>query len=205
MSIASAVTKEPLLFGTVYQRERSITVFKQTRTLVYLAVLAALSIVFGRILSVRVSLGGIEGIRIGLGGLPIILAGFAFGPWYGGVVGALSDIVGYMINPMGAYAPHFTLSAYLTGFIPGAVIWYGCKGQRKYWQLVLAVLVGELATNVGLVPYFLYTLFEIPYKPMLIPRLCSVLIQAPLYAYCAKVILNFKPLKLTDMSGQPKP
>ena len=53
--------------------------FKQTRTLVYLAVLAALSIVFGRILSVRVSLGGIEGIRIGLGGLLIILAGFAFG------------------------------------------------------------------------------------------------------------------------------
>ena len=84
MSIASAVTKEPLLFGTVYKRERSITVFKQTRTLVYLAVLAALSIVFGRILSVRV-VSGIEGIRIGLGGLPIILAGFAFGPWYGGL------------------------------------------------------------------------------------------------------------------------
>ena len=102
-----------------------------------------------------------------------------------------------MINPW-ALMPHFALSAYLTGFIPGAVM-VRLQRPRKYWRLVLAVLVGKLATNIGLVPYFLYTLFEIPYKPMLIPRLCSVLIST-FYAYCAKVILNFKPLKLTDMS-----
>lgn len=177
---------------------------KQTRTLVYLALLAALSIVLGRILSVRVSLGGIEGIRIGLGGLPIILAGLAFGPWYGGVVGAISDVVGFMINPMGPYAPHFTLSAYLTGFIPGAVITYGFKGQKRYWQLVLAIFLGELVTNVFLVPYFLHILYGLRFQQLLIPQLCSVLIQTPFYAYSSKAFLSFKPLRLTDISGQPK-
>ncbi|HHX02138.1 MAG TPA: folate family ECF transporter S component [Firmicutes bacterium] len=177
---------------------------RQTRTLVYLAILVALSIVLSRVFSVRISLAGIEGIRIGLGGLPIILAGLALGPWHGGVVGALADVVGYMINPMGGFAPHFTLSAYLTGFIPGAVIWYVFQNKNRYWKLVLAILLGELVTNVILVPYFLYSLYGLPIKPMLIPRLCSVLIQAPFYAYCIKVILDFNLLRLTNVSSQPK-
>ena len=84
----------------------------KTRTLVYMAFLVALNIVLSRLLSMRISIGGVEGIRIGLGGLPIILAGIGLGPWQGGIVGAVADIIGYMINPMGAYAPHFTLSAF---------------------------------------------------------------------------------------------
>src|SRR5690554_2576115 len=120
------------LFGTGYQRERRLVMFKQTRTLVYLAFLIALNIVLSRILSMRISIGGVEGIRIGLGGLPIILAGIGLGPWHGGTVGAAADIIGYMINPMGGYAPHFTLSAFLTGFIPGAVTRYVFKNQNRF-------------------------------------------------------------------------
>ncbi|HKM17574.1 MAG: folate family ECF transporter S component [Firmicutes bacterium] len=178
--------------------------YKHTRMLVYLAVLVALNIVLSRFLSARINIAGVEGIRIGLGGLPIILAGIAFGPWHGGVVGAIADIVGCIVSPMGGYAPHFTLSAYLTAFIPGAITWYVFKGQKRNWQLILAIFLGELVTNVGLVPYFLYILYGVKIQPLFIPRLCSVLIQAPFYAYCTKVILDFNLLRLTNVSGQPK-
>ena len=73
----------------------------QTRRLVYLAIFVALAVIFTRILSFRFTIGGIEGIRIGLGALPIILSGLIFGPLAGGIVGALSDVLGYFINPLG--------------------------------------------------------------------------------------------------------
>ena len=105
-------------------------------------------------------------------------------------------------EPHGRLCSHFTLSAYLTAFIPGAITWYVFKGQKRNWQLILAIFLGELVTNVGLVPYFLYILYGVKIQPLFIPRLCSVLIQAPFYAYCTKVILDFNLLRLTNVSGQ---
>jgi ECF transporter S component (folate family) len=160
-----------------------------------MAFLVALNIVLSRLLSMRISIGGVEGIRIGLGGLPIILAGIGLGPWQGGIVGAVADIIGYMINPMGAYAPHFTLSAFLTGFIPGAVTRYIFNNQNRLWHLVVAVLMGELVTNVLLVPYFLNSLFGLPIKATIIPQIASVLIQTPFYAYLISLMLQFRVLE----------
>lgn len=179
--------------------------FKQTRTLVYLAFLIALNIVLSRILSMRISIGGVEGIRIGLGGLPIILAGIGLGPWHGGIVGAAADIIGYMINPMGGYAPHFTLSAFLTGFIPGAVTRYVFKNQNRFWQLLLAIVLGETVTSLILVPYFLNHLFGVPFTATLIPKIFSVVIQAPFYAYLISVILDFKILEPSGVTNGRKP
>ncbi|MFH0926580.1 MAG: folate family ECF transporter S component, partial [bacterium] len=75
-----------------------------------MGLLIAMSIILTRIASLRIAIGGVEGIRIGFGGLPIILGGVLFGPLSGGLIGAISDVVGYFINPMGAYMPHFTLT-----------------------------------------------------------------------------------------------
>ncbi|MFP4017550.1 MAG: folate family ECF transporter S component, partial [Halanaerobiales bacterium] len=95
-----------------------------TRRMVYLSFLIALSIILTRVFSLRIAIGGVEGIRIGFGALPIILASVLFGPLAGGIVGAVSDVLGFFINPMGAYMPHFTLTAFLTGFIPGFIVYY---------------------------------------------------------------------------------
>jgi len=34
----------------------------------------------------------------------------------------LSDLLGYFINPMGAYIPHFTLTSALAGMIPATIL-----------------------------------------------------------------------------------
>ncbi|MDI3548387.1 MAG: riboflavin transporter [Halanaerobiales bacterium] len=160
-----------------------------------MAFLIALSIILTRILSLRIAIGGVEGIRIGFGGLPIIFAGIAFGPLAGGIVGAVADVLGYMINPMGAYMPHFTLTSLLTGFIPGFIVYYLFRGNRSFWTMLVAIAVGQTITSVILVPVFLQSLFGVPLQATLIPRIVGQALHIPVYAYLIKVLLNYSFIK----------
>lgn len=166
-----------------------------TRRLVYLSFMIALSIILTRIFSIRIAIGGVEGIRIGFGGLPIIIAGILFGPLAGGIVGAVSDVLGYIINPMGAYMPHFTISSFLTGFIPGLIMYYLFKQKINYLTLLIAIAVGQTITSVLLVPLFLEMLFAVPFKATIIPRIVGQLIHIPIYAYVIKALLRYDLIK----------
>jgi len=166
-----------------------------TRRLVYLSFMIALSIILTRIFSIRIAIGGVEGIRIGFGGLPIILASVLFGPLAGGIVGAVSDVLGYLINPMGAYMPHFTLTSFLTGFIPGLIVHYLFKQRINYLTLLIAIAVGQVISSVILVPLFLEMLFAVPFKATFIPRIVGQLIHIPIYAYVIKALLRYDLIK----------
>ncbi len=162
-----------------------------TRKLARLSFLIALSIILTRLLSIRIAIGGVEGIRIGFGSLPIIFAGIAFGPLAGGLVGAVSDVVGYFINPMGAYMPHFTFTSFLTGFIPGLIM-YVVRGNRNiYWHLLLAIAIGQIISTVILVPLFIQMLFGVPLEVTLLPKIISQAINIPVYAYLCRVLFSY--------------
>jgi len=139
-----------------------------------MGLLIALSIILTRVASLRIAIGGIEGIRIGFGGLPIILGGVLFGPLSGGLVGAISDLVGYFINPMGAYMPHFTLTSALTGIIPALVLKLSQKNEPNVLELGTAIAAGQIITSLVLVPYFLHTLFGFPWKILMPSRIIGV-------------------------------
>ena len=168
----------------------------KTKKIAYLAFLTALTIILTRILSIRIPIAGVEGVRVGFGALPIIFAGIAFGPVAGGIVGALGDILGYFINPLGAYMPHFTFTSFLTGFIPGFIVFYVLKRCRTLPVILIAISVGQLITSLTLVPYFINTLFEVPFTVLMPPRLISQLINIPIYVYFIKVLLNSNALKI---------
>ena len=125
-----------------------------TRQLVFMALLTSISVILSRIASLRIAFAGVEGIRIGFGDLPVILAGMAFGPFSGGIVGALSDLSGYFINPMGAYMPHFTLVKALTGTIPGIMVILNDRGCRSLLYIGWTVFVTQLVTSTLLTPIF---------------------------------------------------
>ena len=83
------------------------------RTLVMLALLVAMSIVFSRVLSISTGF-----VRFNLGSLPVLLAALLFGPGAGFAVGAVADIIGgvlagYAINPL------ITLGAGAIGLVAG--------------------------------------------------------------------------------------
>ena len=66
--------------------------------------------------------------EITLTGIPIAAGGYMFGPWTGFLIGALIDVCGYLIKPMGAFFPGFTISAGLIGMI------YGLFLYQKWWE-----------------------------------------------------------------------
>ncbi len=88
-----------------------------TRNLVIASLLIALSVVFARVFSIRIS----EGLRISFAQTPIIISGLLLGPVWGLAVGALADLTGFVLFPMGAYLPGFTVISALVGFVPGII------------------------------------------------------------------------------------
>lgn len=156
--------------------------------------LIALSIILTRIASLRVAIGGVEGIRIGLGRLPIILGGIIFGPLAGGLIGAFSDLLGYFINPVGAYMPHFTLTSALAGIIPATILILTRKEKPNIFDLAIAITLGQVITAIMLIPYFLHILFGLPWKVLILPRIIAEPIQIFIYTYSINVILKRKIL-----------
>lgn len=154
-----------------------------TQMLTRLALLIALNIILTRLLSIRIPIGGVEGIRIGFGSLPVVFAGIFMGPLAGGLVGAIGDLIGYFINPMGPYMPHFTMTAALRGIIPGLIIVLATRTRREVgiFPLFLAVCTTSLLVDVLLVPYFIETLFGLSRVVTVPPRLIQHAILIPSY------------------------
>ncbi|MCD6254571.1 MAG: folate family ECF transporter S component [Thermotogae bacterium] len=170
---------------------------KVTR-LAYLSVLTVLTVVLARFASFRIAIFGVEGVRIGIGSLGIYLAALAFGPVDGLVVGAVADIVGYWVSPMGPYMPHFTLVAALRGVVAGTLFAFLFKRKWSLWSVTASIAVPAGIANLWLVPYLLHTLFGMPYTPMMVPRLIafpfSVALQVLIIESVLKAIPDIKTL-----------
>ena len=154
---------------------------KRTKALVYLGFLTTLSIVLTRLASIRIPLGGVEVIRIGFGQLPVIMAGIYFGPGSGALVGGLSDFLGFFLNPMGPYLPHFTLAAILHGLLPGLLFHRSSQPLRK--RIFWSIAIPQIAVGIFLTSYFLHSIFGIPWNILLLPRLISASLQIFIYFY----------------------
>ncbi len=154
-----------------------------TQMLTRMALLIALNIIFTRLLSVRIPLGGVEGLRIGFGSLPVIFAGIFMGPLAGGLVGAIGDLIGYLINPIGAYMPHFTLTAALRGIIPSLIIFLASRTRREVgiFPLFLAVCSTLIIVDIFMVPYFIESLFGLSRVVTVPPRIIQNAISIPAY------------------------
>lgn len=155
-----------------------------------MGLLIALSIILTRVASLRVAMGGVEGIRIGLGKLPVILGGIIFGPLAGGLIGAFSDLLGYFINPIGVYMPHFTITSALTGIIPATILILMRKDEPNVFDLGIAITTGQVITSIILIPYFLNILFGLSWKVLMPPRMVAEPIQIFLYIYTINIILK---------------
>lgn len=172
-----------------------------TKELVYLSFLIALNIVLSRVASIRINIGAVEGIRVGFGGFPVILAGIIFGPSAGGTVGAIGDILGYYINPMGPYTPLVTLSAALTGVIPAYILKLFKRQNESLSRFIVAIGIGQVITSIILTPFFLDIAFGIPFFVTLPARIIAQAINIPIYAALAKAISKMTNLIL-DMGSR---
>lgn len=95
-------------------------------------------------------------LKIGLAYLPIAAAGMLFGPVVGGTVGALGDLLGYFIFPTGPYFPGFTLSAFLSGFVYGLLLY---RRPVKLWRTFTVKALITLLVSFLLNPLWLAMMY----------------------------------------------
>lgn len=115
------------------------------KTMVSLALFIALSVVLTRYLSISTPI-----LRIGFGSIPVMLSGMFFGPLAGAITGALSDFIGYTLNPMGgSYFPGFTISAAIRGAMFGFVFMtMKGKSQKVNFNILSAMVVSTLSIGI---------------------------------------------------------
>lgn len=146
--------------------------------------LIALNIVLSRIIT-------IPGI-INFGGFPIVFGGVVLGPMAGLIIGAVGDIVSFIVRPTGPFMPHFVLTSALTGFIPGMITMFlkNNKENPKLWKIFIAILVGQVTTSVLMVPYFRMILFGHPFVITMAKAASKQAINIPAYSIIIKILVE---------------
>ena len=174
----------PSGFGVVCaltEEGRYFPVRVATKNMTTIGLLVGISVVLTRILGVMVPFAGIQALRLSFGSIPVMLSGILLGPAAGALTGALADVIGAILFPIGPYFPGFTLSAAMSGFIPAVVLRLFPKGETGFWPMLLATFVRGLVVSV-LNTLWLAILSDKAMWVLLPPRLLGSLLQMPIYA-----------------------
>ncbi len=120
------------------------------------AMLVAVSIICGKFLQLPMG----EIMRFSLENLPILLAGMAFGPLLGGMVGLVADVVGsylrgYVLNPL------VTVGALAIGLL-GGVFYRVFRRLPTGWRVTLTTAFAHLVGSVGIKTVGLAAYYPVP-------------------------------------------
>ena len=160
------------------ENNNRLNVSSGTKSIVYCALLTALGVVLGGMLSIPAMPLGSYTLKIGFGVLPVIIAAVLYGPVYGGIVGGLTDLLQALIFPKGAYMPWFTVIGVLFGVIPG--LFFAKKQEPTVKRLFAAIFTGQTLCSVVLNTLLLMWLYGSPYH-IVYARIVNQAVMIPLY------------------------
>ena len=149
----------------------------ELRTLIILALFAAIGAVFKAFVSVDLFFGGMKISDLSLMALPVLLAGVYFGPLAGGMVGFFAEFAGYLLTPTGAYNPVFSIIAALTGILAG--LFYRRSKQVTLWKAVTLVALSEVLCSGLLTTLAIHLFYGVPVIALLPARGVGILIKIP--------------------------
>ncbi len=134
-----------------------------------------------------------------LAALPLILSGFILGPKAGFWVGAISDVLEFIIFPRGKiFFPGFTITQALTASVPALIL-----GSRtpSFLNCLFAIFCGQALTKLLLVPVFLVFISSVPdfwiaWKTFAFQAAVTQSFHVPIYAWCSALVLRSFPKEL---------
>jgi ECF transporter S component (folate family) len=145
----------------------NVRVFRSLRIMIVAAILAAMSIIFGKYLKIPVG----DVIRISFENLPLIMAGIFFGPAVGLVTGVVADVTGclmagYAINPV------ITAGAAVIGLVSGLVSHYIIK--KPLWlKVASSVAASHILGSVIVKTIGLSAWYNMPFITLMLWRLLT--------------------------------
>jgi len=164
--------------------KNSFKELKSVQTITMTGMLIALSVILVFFLNVSIS----NVLRISFSFLPLAVGGMLYGPAVGGIMGAVSDILGYMIKPTGPFFPGFTFNSLLTGAL------YGIFLYKSPVKLVRVICVSALITvivNLLLNPLWLSIMYGNAYIVLLTGRIVKNLVMYPINTALLFFVLKF--------------
>ena len=134
-------------------------------------------------------------VRLSLGIIPIAMAGAILGPVYGGIVGALADIMGAILFPQGAYFPGFTATAFIQGLIPGLIIHKAfisktVDKKKLMIYVVISMVLTTIIASLGMNTLWLSILFKKGFLVMLPGRLVTSISVGIINTIVLGIMLN---------------
>lgn len=143
---------------------------------------AALFVALTTILKVYATVFLFGSTKFGLSFIPSAIGSAVLGPVWGGIIGGLSDVIGYLIKQDGTYFPGFTASAIAKGILYGLFLY---KKPKNLAGVTLAVL-----TTVVFLDFLVNAVWiNISYGTAIKAVLISKLVTLPLYAGLQILIL----------------
>lgn len=130
---------------------KSAQMLKNPQNLAVCGMLLALRILLGYFSNLTLAIT--PDIKIGLTFLPIAIAGILCGPIAAGAIGALGDLICFLLVPMGAYFPGWTVNGLLVGLLYGIFL-FECK--KFIPSLVICELVSGIFVEIALGSLWLY-------------------------------------------------
>ena len=145
-----------MIMNPLTKCKQSLFECKNVYSLAAIAMLLALRVVLGIFANTTLPMFG-NTIKLSAAFLPIALAGAMFGPVPAAMIGALGDVISYVVAPTGgAFFPGFTLSGLLTGLIYGFALY---KNQVTLPRVIIGWAVNMLVVETFLAAYWLWMLY----------------------------------------------
>ncbi|MDR1448352.1 MAG: folate family ECF transporter S component [Candidatus Ancillula sp.] len=156
-------------------------------------ILLAASIIFGRVFAIKIPI-----LSVSLGFVPLMIAGVVLKPYTTVLVFVLSDIIGALLFPHGAFFIGFTFVALFNGLSCGLLLgWHNLKSKEfkldtKYLiRIVVAsfliVLVGDLFLNTWMISITQGKSWAILFPPRVIKELVFFALHIAVLIPIAKV------------------
>lgn len=182
------------------------SLLKKTYVLTQLALLLAIAAMLSMV-GVMLPVAGINGLKVTFAFLPIMLAGLIFGPAAGAIVGALTDILGYLLkfHAFGPWFPGFTVSMALMGAMPVLIyrIFGGTGDRFKILRLTMAVIITSLIVTVT-DTYWLQILYGKAFMVILPARILKAVVFIPIQVISLNIGLNLYKMLLSQLSSSFK-
>jgi ECF transporter S component (folate family) len=125
-------------------------------------------------------------IEIRFQSLAVAVGGMLMGPGVGAAIGALADILGYLVKPTGPYFPGFTISSLISGLIFGFLLYKKPTVKR----LIAAQVLNTLITSVLLNSLWLSMLYGKGFIAAMIARLPKSLVMIPINVILLTLVLK---------------
>ena len=157
------------------KKETKIGIFGSIKIMTMAAMLTAMSVVIGIFCKSLLNFGG--GLfRITFENLPILMSGIMFGPIVGGMVGAATDIISYLLSNQ-AYPINLivTLGATSVGIVSGLFSKYVFK-KRGFSRIIFSSAFAHIVGSMIIKPIGLFQFYQ-----------WAVLWRVPMYLVIAPI------------------